>query len=87
MQSELADGDVVVTTSGLRATVVDASYEETIDLEIAAGVVTTWLRAAVRDKVNPEAEETEGSETEPRADPVLGNPQNWQSPGNINPGS
>ncbi|WP_433508061.1 preprotein translocase subunit YajC [Pseudonocardia halophobica] len=51
MQSALAEGDVVTTTSGLRGTVVDASYEDTIDLEIADGVVTTWLRAAVRDKV------------------------------------
>jgi preprotein translocase subunit YajC len=51
MQSALTEGDVVTTTSGLRGTVVDASYEDTIDLEIADGVVTTWLRAAVRDKV------------------------------------
>jgi preprotein translocase subunit YajC len=51
LQSSLEAGDVVTTTSGLRGTVVDASYEETIDLEIADGVVTTWLRASVRDKV------------------------------------
>ena len=42
---------MVSTTSGLRATVVDASYEDTIDLEIADGVVTTWVRAAVREKI------------------------------------
>jgi preprotein translocase subunit YajC len=53
LQSSLADGDVVLTTSGLRATVVDASYEETIDLEIAPGVVTTWQRLAIRQKVDP----------------------------------
>jgi preprotein translocase subunit YajC len=51
LQSSLHPGDVVTTTSGLRGTVVDASYEETVDLEIADGVVTTWLRAAVREKV------------------------------------
>lgn len=51
LQSALSVGDVVTTTSGLRGTVVDASYEDTVDLEIADGVVTTWLRAAVRDKV------------------------------------
>ncbi|MEJ3654803.1 preprotein translocase subunit YajC [Actinomycetes bacterium KLBMP 9759] len=51
LQNALEPGDVVVTTSGLRATVVDASYEDTIDLEIADGVVTTWVRAAVREKV------------------------------------
>ena len=51
LQTALEPGDVVMTTSGLRATVVDASYEETVDLEIADGVVTTWVRAAVREKV------------------------------------
>jgi preprotein translocase subunit YajC len=51
LQRSIEVGDVVTTTSGLRGTVVDASYEETVDLEIADGVVTTWLRAAVRDKV------------------------------------
>lgn len=51
LQSALQAGDVVTTTSGLRGTVVDAQYEDTVDLEIADGVITTWLRAAVRDKV------------------------------------
>jgi preprotein translocase subunit YajC len=51
LQSALQIGDVVTTTSGLRGTVVDVSYEDTIDLEIADGVVTTWLRAAVRERV------------------------------------
>lgn len=51
LQKALEPGDVVMTTSGLRGTVVDASYEDTIDLEIAEGVVTTWVRAAVREKV------------------------------------
>lgn len=55
MQRALADGDVVITTSGLRGVITDASYEDTVDLEIADGVVTTWLRAAVREKVDPEA--------------------------------
>ena len=55
MQRQLEDGDVVVTTSGLRGVVVDASYEETVDLEIADGVVTTWVRAAVREKVTTDA--------------------------------
>jgi len=56
LQHNLTDGDVVVTTSGLRATVVDTSYEETIDLEIAPGIVTTWVRAAVQRKFEPTAE-------------------------------
>ena len=51
MQRALEEGDVVVTTSGLRGVVTDASFEDTVDLEIADGVVTTWVRAAVREKV------------------------------------
>jgi preprotein translocase subunit YajC len=51
LQASLEVGDVVTTTSGLRGTVIDASYEDTIDLEIADGVVTTWVRAAVKEKV------------------------------------
>ncbi|HEV7908701.1 MAG TPA: preprotein translocase subunit YajC [Pseudonocardiaceae bacterium] len=51
LQSALAPGDRVMTTSGMYATVADASDDTNIDLEIADGVVTTWLRQAVREKV------------------------------------
>jgi preprotein translocase subunit YajC len=51
LQASLEPGDIVSTTSGLRATVVDASYEDTVDLEIADGVVTTWVRAAIRERI------------------------------------
>jgi preprotein translocase subunit YajC len=73
LQSSLEPGDVVMTTSGLRGTVVDASYEETVDLEIADGVVTTWVRAAVREKVNPVAETDAGTDDadEPESAPSL----------------
>ena len=72
LQSSLEPGDVVLTTSGLRGTVVDASYEETIDIEIAEGVVTTWVRAAVREKVVPPADAVEGTEAiEGAGDPVV----------------
>ncbi len=56
LQAALEPGDVVMTTSGLRGTVVDASYEETVDLEIADGIVTTWVRAAVKSKIDAESE-------------------------------
>jgi preprotein translocase subunit YajC len=58
LQASLEPGDVVVTTSGLRGTVVDAAYEDTIDLEIADGVVTTWVRAAVRERIIEDADDT-----------------------------
>jgi preprotein translocase subunit YajC len=57
LQSSLHPGDVVVTTSGLRGTVIDAAYEDTVDIEIADGVVTTWLRAAVKEKVEVPGDE------------------------------
>lgn len=68
MQSELSDGDVVITTSGLRGTILDASYEETVDIEIAPGVVTTWVRGAVRETVKPEADTADEATDEAPAD-------------------
>jgi preprotein translocase subunit YajC len=51
LQSSLAPGDKVMTTSGMYGTVADASHDTTIDIEISEGVVTRWLRAAIREKV------------------------------------
>ncbi|MEJ2887014.1 preprotein translocase subunit YajC [Actinomycetospora aeridis] len=51
LQNSLHVGDVVVMTSGISGTIVDTDDERTIDLEIAPDVVTTWLRAAVREKL------------------------------------
>ncbi|MEU6558459.1 preprotein translocase subunit YajC [Nocardia nova] len=48
MQESVKVGDQVTTTSGLYGTVVDLD-DESVDLEIAEDVVTTWLRAAIRD--------------------------------------
>jgi len=74
LQNALQVGDVVLTTSGLRGTVVDASYEETVDLEIADGVVTTWVRAAIKNKVTEPTEPTfandEPAAVEPAPEPV-----------------
>ncbi|GAA2667849.1 preprotein translocase subunit YajC [Actinosynnema pretiosum] len=58
----LEPGDRVMTTSGLFATVADASDEATIDLEVADGVVTTWLRQAVREKVDTNIDTTDVDE-------------------------
>ncbi|HEY2206443.1 MAG TPA: preprotein translocase subunit YajC [Pseudonocardia sp.] len=82
LQQALTEGDVVTTTSGLRGTVVDSSYEETLDLEIAPGVVTTWLRAAVREKVKPTDEaHDEGHGDEHGTDGATGS-----NPAGSNPG-
>jgi preprotein translocase subunit YajC len=50
MQAALTAGDEVMTTSGLHGTIVDLD-EDTVDLEVAPGIVTTWNRLAVRARV------------------------------------
>ena len=53
LHDSLQPGDRVHTTSGLQATVV-AITDDTVDLEISPGVVTTWMKLAIRDKIVPE---------------------------------
>src|SRR5664279_436037 len=50
MQDNLVPGTRVMTTSGLHGTIT-AVADDTIELEIAPGMRTTWVRAAVRDVV------------------------------------
>lgn len=52
MQDSLVPGSRVMTTSGLHGTVT-AVADDTIELEIAPGMRTTWVRAAVREVVVP----------------------------------
>lgn len=70
LQTSLAPGDRVMTTSGLYGTVADASGDTTIDIEIAEGVVTTWLRLAIREKVQPEVDTDETDEVEESGAPA-----------------
>ncbi len=56
LHESLRPGDRVHTTSGLQATVVDIA-EDTVDLEIAPGVVTTWVKLAIRDRILPDDDE------------------------------
>jgi preprotein translocase subunit YajC len=69
LQNSLANGDRVMTTSGLHATVVDSADETTVELEIAPGVRTRWLRAAIREKVT-EYRDTPAVTSAPPAAPV-----------------
>ncbi|MEU3473893.1 preprotein translocase subunit YajC [Rhodococcus sp. NPDC006774] len=55
MQDSLKIGDEVVTTAGLYARVVLVE-DDTIDLEIADGVITTWSRAVVREVLPDDTE-------------------------------
>ena len=62
LHESLQLGDRVHTTSGLEATVV-AITDDTVDLEIAPGVVTRWMKLAIRDRILPdEAEDLDEEE-------------------------
>lgn len=52
LHESLRVGDRVHTTSGLQATVTNIT-DDTVDLEIAPGVITTWMKLAIRDRVEP----------------------------------
>lgn len=52
LQDGVVPGARIMTTSGLHGTVT-AVADDTIELEIAPGVRTTWVRAAVRQVVVP----------------------------------
>jgi preprotein translocase subunit YajC len=53
LHESLRPGDRVHTTSGLQASVVSIT-DDTVDLEIAPGVVTTWMKLAIRDRILPD---------------------------------
>jgi preprotein translocase subunit YajC len=56
LHESLQVGDRVHTTSGLEGTVAGIA-DDTVDLEIAPGVVTTWMKMAIRDRVEPDLED------------------------------
>ncbi|RSM71884.1 preprotein translocase subunit YajC [Kibdelosporangium aridum] len=57
LQNSIEVGDKVMTTSGLYGYVANTSDDATVDIEIADGIVTTWLRAAIREKVSDDVVE------------------------------
>lgn len=69
MQEGVKVGDRVTTTSGLYGTVVDLD-ETTVDLEIAEDVVTTWLRAAIREVRTEDTHAAEPAADSTPADPA-----------------
>ena len=55
LHNSLTIGDRVHTTSGLEGTIT-AVRDDDIELEIAPGVVTTWMKLAVRDKIEADTD-------------------------------
>jgi preprotein translocase subunit YajC len=72
LHESLQVGDRVHTTSGLQATIAGIT-DDTVDLEIAPGVVTTWMKLAIRDRIEPDLEDDDESheitETDAAAEP------------------
>ncbi|AZI57729.1 preprotein translocase subunit YajC [Nakamurella antarctica] len=56
MKDSIVPGTRIMTTSGLHATVT-AMADDTVELEIAPGVRTTWIKAAIREVVVPVLDE------------------------------
>jgi preprotein translocase subunit YajC len=58
LHNSLEVGDRIHTTSGLQGTITGIT-DDTVDLEIAPGVVTTWMKLAVRDKIDDDIDDDE----------------------------
>jgi preprotein translocase subunit YajC len=70
LHDSLRPGDRVHTTSGMEATVAEIA-DDTVDLEIAPGVVTTWMKLAIRDRILPDIDEDAGEDADEDADDEL----------------
>jgi preprotein translocase subunit YajC len=60
LHESLHEGDRIHTTSGLQGTIVGIT-DDSVDLEIAPGVVTRWMKLAIRDRIDP-AEDDDSTE-------------------------
>ncbi|MFL6131006.1 MAG: preprotein translocase subunit YajC [Mycobacteriales bacterium] len=63
LQAGLTVGTEVMTTSGLHARIVGLA-EDTVELEVAPGVVVRWARAAIAEVRGPQPA-TDGQATPP----------------------
>ena len=63
LQESLRVGDRVHTTSGLQGT-INQLTDDHVDLEIAPGVVTRWMKLAIRDRIDPAAADVQSGATE-----------------------
>ena len=58
LHNSLEIGDQVHTTSGLQGMITSIG-EEYVELEIAPGVITTWMKMAIRDRVTDDLEDAD----------------------------
>ena len=67
LHESLRVGDRVHTHSGLHGTITGITDDD-VQLEIAPGVVTTWMKLAIRDRIEPEILDTDPEEADDLAD-------------------
>jgi preprotein translocase subunit YajC len=72
LHESLRVGDRVHTTSGLQGTITRITDDD-VDLDISVegsitSVVTTWMKLAIRDRIEPEILDTEAEEADDLAD-------------------
>lgn len=74
LHESLAIGDRIHTTSGLEGTITGVT-DDSVDLEIAPGVVTRWMKLAVRDKITDAADDvTDAADDEFTVDRTIDGP-------------
>ena len=61
LHESLQIGDRIHTTSGMEGTITGIG-DDTVELEIAPGVITTWMKLAVRDKIGPDTDDDDDFE-------------------------
>jgi preprotein translocase subunit YajC len=70
LHNSLQIGDRIHTTSGLQGTITGIT-DDNVDLEIAPGVITTWMKLAVRDRIDThtdlDSEDSAGEIVEPQS--------------------
>ena len=67
LHNSLTIGDRVHTTSGLQGTITGIT-DDNVDLEIAPGVITTWMKLAVRDRIQPDDDDDDDDDVEYEAE-------------------
>jgi preprotein translocase subunit YajC len=63
LHESLVVGDRVHTTSGLQGTITGIT-DDSVQLEIAPGVITTWMKLAVRDRVADDIDDDDTEDTD-----------------------
>ena len=76
--SAIRPGVRVTTIAGLQGT-VSAVADDTIELEIAPGVRTTWLRASVRDVLDPAVPQADDDALDSQLDETLDDTEHYES--------